>query len=100
MSNQVNLWQHLSEEIQNELIKLADCLGTETIYIWRRPYYQRRNSLILKKYRKLKENTNKASKEIYKQIAQEMSGLLGKTSAKAVEHVISRNSPNNRVFGD
>jgi hypothetical protein len=101
MSNQINLWPHLPQEIQNSLVKLADCLGTETIYIWRRPYYQRRNELIFERYRLLKASTNKSNKEIYEQIAREVSAkTLGKISIKAVEHVILRNSPNARLFGD
>jgi len=94
MSNQINLWPHLPKEIQNELIQQADSIGTETIYIWRRPYYARRNLYLLKRYHQLKTNTNKPDKEIYDQIAKYVSELFGKISAKAVEHVIARYSPN------
>jgi len=94
MHNQINLWAYLPKEIQKELIKHADSIGTETIYIWRRPYYARRNALILKRYHQLKTNTNKPDKEIYDQIAKDVSELLGKISAKAVKHVITRNVPN------
>jgi len=88
MSNQVNLWNFLSQEIKNELIKHADSIGTDTIYIWRRPYYERRNSLILKRFRQIKTNTDKANKDIYEQIAMEVSKLLGNISPKAVQHVV------------
>jgi len=93
MPNQINLWPHLPGEIQDEIIKRADSIGAETIYIWRTLYYARRNSYILNQYRQLRTSTNKSNKEIYEQIAREVSYFFGKTSVKAVEHVISRYSP-------
>ena len=94
MLNQLNLWSFLSPQVQNELINLADSVGTETIYIWRRPYYARRNTFILKRYRQLRAGTNKPNKEIYEQIAKEVSELWCKISDKAVKHVIVRDGPN------
>jgi predicted RNA-binding protein len=93
MSNQINLWSHLPDEIQNELIKVAEKIGVETIYIFRRPYYQRRNSLILKRYYQLRSKNNQSLKEIYEQIAREVSKFSGNISIRAVEHVIKRNPP-------
>jgi hypothetical protein len=94
MPNQVNLWSYLPKERQRELINLAETIGTETIYIWRRPYYQRRNSLILKKYQELRSSTSKSDQEIYQQIASEVGKMMGPISVKSVEHVITRYSPN------
>lgn len=88
MPNQINLWPYLPKEIQNELIKHADSRGADTIYIWRRPYYEQRNSLILKRYGQLKASTSKPNKEIYEQIAREISRVSGNISPKAVQNVI------------
>ena len=100
MSNPINLWPHLPNDIQKELIKHAASKGADTIYIWRRPYYQRRNELILKRYRQLKASTQKSNKTIYEQIAQEGSEAFGTISVKAVELVVSKNSSNTWVFED
>jgi hypothetical protein len=94
MSNQINLWPHLNQEIQHELIKLAENIGVETVYIWRRPYYKRRNELILKRYHQLRSKKNQSLKEIYEQIAKEVSNFSSELSIRAVEHVI-KNHPNN-----
>jgi len=83
-----NLWSHLPPEIQNELIKHANSIGTDTIYIWRRPYYEQRNSFIWKRYHQLKASTDLTNKEIYAQIAREISRRFGNISPKAVQNVV------------
>lgn len=50
MSNQINLWKYLSQQTKIELIEIASAMGVDTIYIWHRPYFDLRNSIILLRF--------------------------------------------------
>ncbi len=88
MSEQVNLWPFLSKDARTELSQLANSIGTDTIYVQHKRYYERRNLLILKRYYQLKEGTKMTNHQIYEQIAREITQILGTVTAKAVQHVI------------
>jgi len=88
MSEQVNFWPFLSRETRTELSQLATSIGTDTIYVQHKRYYERRNLLILRRYYQLKEETKMTNHQIYEQIAHQISKKLGTVTAKAVQHVI------------
>ncbi|HIE26943.1 TPA: hypothetical protein EYP66_06625 [Candidatus Poribacteria bacterium] len=87
MPNQLNLWCHLSRETQTELIEKAYALGLDSVYVWYRPYFELRDSIILRRYNQLKK-TNKTNQQLYNQIAEEISSLLEQVTPKVVEHVV------------
>lgn len=95
MPNQVNFWPFLSPETRAELIQLAITFDVDNIYVWRKTYYERRNSFIIRRYHQLRKETNMTKKGIYEKISQEASEIFGEVTAKAVEHVIY-DSPNSR----
>jgi len=88
MSTKVNLWPFLSQKTQAELMRLANIIGTDLIYVRRNAYYERRNELIKRRYLKLKEETKMTNEEIYQHISLEISQILGTVTAKAVQNVI------------
>lgn len=88
MPNQLNLWCHLSRETQTELIEKAYALGLDAVYVWYRPYFELRDSIILKRYNQLKRKTDKTNQQLYHQIAAEISSLLEQVTPKVVEHVV------------
>jgi flagellar biosynthesis/type III secretory pathway protein FliH len=88
MPNQLNLWYHLSRETQTELIEKAYALGLDAVYIWYRPYFELRDSIILRRYSQLKRKTEKTNQQLYDQIASEISSLIEQITPKVVEHVV------------
>jgi hypothetical protein len=93
MPNQLNLWYHLSRETQTELIEKAYALGLDAVYVWYRPYFELRDSIILKRYSQLKRKSQKTNQQLYHQIAEEISSFLEPVTPKAVEHVVSSAKP-------
>ena len=88
MSTPKNLWHLLPESLQDELLSVAEAHGTDTIYLWKRLYYPRRNTMIIHRYHQLCA-LPLTKQQIYEQIARELSSPAATVSAKAVAHVIA-----------